>query len=213
MNVPKPKKGAAVADFKLALEFVLRHEGAYIDDSHDPGGETYKGVSRKHHPGWDGWKIIDRLREKEDFPGILSANPALQNLLVRFYEVEFWRRLDGHRLSEQSLAEELFETAVNLGPGRAVKFLQRSLNALNRSESVCGDLREDGSFGEKTRRSLSAYLSNDSPEILLTCLNILQGMHYLNRLKERPDQKRFARGWLARVTIIKAPAKAPDRLL
>lgn len=200
---PKTKKGAAVADFKLALEYVLRHEGAYVDDPHDPGGETYKGVSRKHNPGWEGWRTIDTLRERENFPKILAANPALKDSLVRFYEAKFWRPLDGDNLPDQRLAEELFDTAVNLGPGRAVRFLQRSLNVLNRNEKLYADLRQDGSIGEKTRQALRAYLANDSIDILLTCLNILQGMHYLKRLRQRPDQERFARGWLARVAFTK----------
>lgn len=199
-----------MANFKLALKYVLRHEGTYVNDAHDPGGETYKGISRKYHPGWDGWKIIDGQREKENFPEILSAIPDLRDLLIRFYEESFWRSLDGDRLSDQNLAEELFDTAVNLGPRRAVRFLQRGLNALNRSESLFCDIREDGLLGEKTRSSLRAYLSHDSPDLLLTCLNILQGMHYLNRLKERPDQERFARGWLARVTFTRSFARAQE---
>lgn len=193
-----------MADFNRALKSVLRHEGAYANDHRDPGGETYKGISRIYHPGWDGWRIIDALREKEDFPKTLSANRDLEASLASFYRALFWRAVDGDNLADQRLAEELFDTAVNLGAGRAVGFLQRSLNVLNRNETLFRDIQEDGSFGENTRRALKAFLSQDSTETLLTCLNILQGMHYLDRLRERPDQERFARGWLARVTLTKS---------
>lgn len=194
-----------MADFCRALKSVLRHEGLYADDPRDSGGETYRGVSRIHHPQWEGWKIIDSLRAKSDFPKTLPAHTDLNALLASFYRAQFWRRVDGDKLADQLLAEELFDTAVHLGPGRAVGFLQRSLNALNRNEALYGDLREDGVFGKNTRRALRIFLAQDPLETLLTCLNILQGMHYLERLRERPDQELFARGWLARITFTKSP--------
>lgn len=193
-----------MADFNRALSFVLRHEGAYSVDPYDAGGETYRGISRAYHPGWDGWDIIDGMREREGFPGILSANTALEASVAKFYKVQFWLPVDGDDIPDQGLAEELLDSAVNLGAGRAIRFLQRSLNALNRNEALYSDVREDGILGEKTRLALREYRSKDPPGTLLTCLNILQGMHYLNRLKERPDQERFARGWLSRVAFVQA---------
>jgi lysozyme family protein len=44
-----------MAEFNPALEKVLSHEGGYVVDPNDPGGETYKGVARKIHSKWDGW--------------------------------------------------------------------------------------------------------------------------------------------------------------
>ena len=40
-------------------------EGGYVDDPDDRGGETYKGISRKNHPAWEGWEIIDSMKEME----------------------------------------------------------------------------------------------------------------------------------------------------
>ena len=176
-----------MADFKRALEFVLRHEGGYVDDSNDTGGETYGGISRNYHPGWDGWKIIDSMREEHGFPGILSANTKVATSLANFYRTSFWSRVDGENLPDQRLAEELLDSAVNLGSDRTIRFLQRSLSALNRNEALYSDLSEDGIVGAHTRRALRVYLSGDSVETLLTCLNIMQGMHYLERLKERRE--------------------------
>ena len=35
-----------MASFLPALQKVLAHEGGYVNDLDDPGGETYKGVAR-----------------------------------------------------------------------------------------------------------------------------------------------------------------------
>ncbi len=36
--------------FDYALNLVLKHEGGYVTDPADPGGETIYGISRRHHP-------------------------------------------------------------------------------------------------------------------------------------------------------------------
>ena len=36
--------------FKKAIEVILKHEGGYVDDPVDPGGETNMGISRKAYP-------------------------------------------------------------------------------------------------------------------------------------------------------------------
>jgi hypothetical protein len=38
-------------------------------------------------------------------------------------------------------------------------------------------------------------------EVLLKIMNVLQGMHYLNFIKQSPIQERFARGWFSRVSL------------
>lgn len=45
-----------MANFKLAIEKVLRHEGGYVHDLVDLGGETYKALPGTSIPiGQDGW--------------------------------------------------------------------------------------------------------------------------------------------------------------
>ena len=58
----------ATADFKRALAFVLRWEGGKVDDPHDKGGRTNKGITQATYNGWrddhglaprDVWEIGD----------------------------------------------------------------------------------------------------------------------------------------------------------
>ena len=48
--------------FKKALEHTLKREGCYANHGKDRGKETYKGISRKYHPKWPGWELIDEAK-------------------------------------------------------------------------------------------------------------------------------------------------------
>ena len=39
-----------MADFNDAFDETMGHEGGYVNDSNDAGGETYRGISRRFNP-------------------------------------------------------------------------------------------------------------------------------------------------------------------
>jgi lysozyme family protein len=183
----------------------MGHEGGWVDDPDDRGGETYRGIARKHHPGWDGWPIVDEIKrtiprgKKKKLNRALKENRSLQREVKRFYEIQFWNRFRGDEISDQGLAEELFDTGVNMGVHQAVRFLQAALNLLNRNGSDYDDIVEDGGLGPTTLGTVRAYLKKDgSSAALLRVMNVLQGMHYIELARLRPSQERFMRGWLSR---------------
>ncbi len=190
-----------MARFETSLALVLRHEGGYVFDPDDPGGETYRGIARRYHPDWPGWAIVDGHKaEGGDFPARLGADEALQAQVAEFYRINFWNRLWGDRLPDQALADELLDTAVNMGVRRAVAFLQEALNLLNRNQHDYLDLAEDGLLGPKTLAALHTCLAHDGAHLLKLC-NLLQGMHYIDTARRNPVQEKFLRGWLSRVSI------------
>jgi len=190
-----------MADFEKAFYKTLGHEGGYVNDKDDAGGETYMGVSRVYNPTWSGWDMIDDLKRKPGFPRILDDNDELQNAVQEFYELKYWdvNRLD--EVTSQALAEEMFDTGVNMGVARAATFLQEALNYLNRNEVMYKDLVTDGKVGAMTLKALQMIIDKKDEEILLKIMNVLQGMHYINYMKKSPTQEKYARGWFKRVKL------------
>lgn len=190
-----------MADFNLCFGITMKIEGGYSNLSTDRGGETYKGISRKYHPTWEGWKILDSVKIKNDLE--LSKNVVLQDRVKSFYKTEFWDKLKGDLIKSQLLAEELFDTGVNLGTAPAVKFLQEALNVLNRNKTLYPDTNVDGVMGATTLSYLTILLTKDKADLVYKVMNILQGKYYLDIMKNDVSQEANARGWLTRVQFTK----------
>ncbi len=191
-----------MSSFQLSFEKTIINEGGYSNNPADFGGETYKGIARTYHPTWSGWKRLDSYKSNKKTLAKKAEEDALLQLDVRnFYTEHFWNPLLGDDIPNQEIADELFDTAVNLGVKKAITFLQQGLNYLSRRGKLYESLVEDGAIGKKTITALKIYLQKDSPEYLLKIMNILQGMHYLNFIAQSPEQEIFARGWLKRVKM------------
>lgn len=202
-----------MANFTPAYAKTVGHEGGYSNHSADLGKETYRGVSRRFFPQWAGWPIVDQIKQSNqrgNWDRALSENGQLQGLVFDFYKAEFWDKMSGDNIRNQRIAEELFDTAVNMGARRAVRFLQKALNALNRNQRSWQNIRIDGDLGPTTLKMLDiieptvydrgSELSLDA-ETLLKMLNVQQGMHYMNLMDKNESQEEFARGWFKRVEL------------
>lgn len=194
-----------MAAFENAYQITSGHEGGYDNDPDDVGGETYKGVARRYYPDWEGWVVIDGYKANNNpkFPECLDVNTPLQNMVKKFFKQTYWNLFWGDAIPNQTIANELYDTAVNMGVSRAIKYLQIGLNVLNRNGKLYADIVEDGKFGDNTLKALNAYLTTDGPELLYKVMNILQGMHYIEYMKKSPIQEKFSRGWLERISFIK----------
>lgn len=196
--------GEKMASFDEAFEITMGHEGGYSNLKIDRGGETFRGISRRFFPSWAGWRIVDKL--KEDHQKLATDN-ELKVLVLDFYKAEFWDRFVGDEIGDQDIANELFDTSVNLGVHKAVKILQYSLNKLNRNQTVFPNMSEDGIYGEKTARALG-FISRTIRDIgvLYKIMNVEQGHYYNEIMTASENQETFARGWYARVTFRKTRA-------
>lgn len=185
-----------MADLKTSLAQVLGHEGGWVDDPADSGGETYRGVSRKWHPSWPGWAVIDAakpLRRGQIVPG---ADAHIE----RFYREEFWNRIGGDLIRSQVIADELMDTAINASPILAVEHLQLTLTVLGHGPAG-HDIAIDGDFGPRTLAALTRAIEAGEQAYVVKGLNVLQGEHYVRLAQRRVKDRRFIRGWFARVTF------------
>lgn len=187
-----------MADFSIAYAATMGHEGRYANNPNDRGKETWKGISRKNFPRWSGWSLVDSCKGSKSFPENLRDNQQLEQLVRAFYKMEFWGRLSLDQVLDQSIANEMFDTAVNCGVGVAASFLQRALNVLNRSGRDYANLVLDGQIGTRTVAVLNGHRR---PADVLKVLNILQGNKYIEICEARESQEEFASGWLSRVSL------------
>lgn len=179
-----------MADFQIAFAQTSVHEGGYANNVRDRGGETFRGISRINWPGWKGWPEIDAAKESGKNLNAIK-NKKLDGLVADFYLDFFWRPLKCGDLENQLVAGEVFDTAVNMGPKVAAKFLQESANILGQS------LELDGVIGPKTIAAVNAC----DPDDLLRLLNLMQGARYLEIVRRDPGQRVFIRGWLRRTDV------------
>lgn len=177
--------------FDDAFSVTMGNEGGYSKDPNDPGGETYRGISRRFFPSWPGWPFIDKSG-----PDVKGLDP----LVKAFYKQEFWDRLNGDALPAD-IGKELFDSAVNCGVSIAAKWLQRALNLLNRGGKDYPEVVEDGKLGPGSMRSLQSLIAMEGTGVLFKVLNIIQGGHYLEIMRKSPSQEKWARGWLKRVSL------------
>lgn len=113
--------------FLDAVAIVLRHEGGYVCDPADPGGETKYGISKRSYPSLD-----------------------IKNLSVQqardIYLRDFWMAHKVYLLPD-FIAPKVLDTVVLAGPKWGVGILQAALVA-NGQHVVC-----DGIIGMATAGS------------------------------------------------------------
>lgn len=167
----------------LIINQIISVEGGYINDPDDSGGETNFGITKKVAVayGYTG--------EMHDMP---------RNIAFDIYSAKYWHavRADSIMSMSEVIAEEVVDTAVNMGPARAGKFLQRALNALNRRGKLYADISVDGVIGRGTLGALQAYLAVRDDHTLAKMLNCLQGSFYVVLVERREKDEEFIYGWL-----------------
>lgn len=104
-----------VTNFDQSLSFVLKSEGGYSDDAKDPGGSTMNGVTQSEYSSY--------LAQK----GLPDADVRDMQPIERddIYKKNYWNAMECDTLSS-GVDYCVFDAAVNSGPGRARKWLNRS---------------------------------------------------------------------------------------
>ena len=155
--------------FEQIINVVLEHEGGYVNDPNDKGGETKFGISKRSYPNVD----IKNL----------TLNDA-----KAIYKRDFWDNQPYKNIVDIKLATKVFDLSVNMGSSQANKLLQRALRATGQQ------VVEDGVLGIKT---LAAVNQADSSDLLASLKSEAAG-YYRVLVALKPEQSRFIQGWLTR---------------
>lgn len=186
-----------MADFNKAFNNTLGHEGGYSNDPNDPGGETIYGVARKKNPSWEGWPLLDNFKkDKLNFPKNALEDSSVLSHVKALYKKNYWDIHLLDTLNSQEIANELFDTGINQGTGKAASFLLLALDILNRQGKDYADVPQDGIISQS---DIQIVNSHKRPQNILKTLNGLQFMHYYNITKSNPSFEDYFNGWLNRI--------------
>lgn len=118
--------------FYKAIEIILGHEGGYVNDPEDPGGETNWGISKRSYPELD----IKNLTRDE---------------AIEIYRKDWWDKYGYNRIENDSLAFMLFDQAILNG----ANMVNRMMQAVIRKDLGDLDIEVDGIIGDKTINAIN----------------------------------------------------------
>jgi len=155
-----------MADFNPAVAKTLIREGGsrFTDNPDDHGGATKYGISQRAYPNVD----IANLTEDQ---------------AKAIYKQDYWDRVSGDKLKSQAVAENIFDTAVNMGSTTATKLVQLTL-----------EIGVDGKFGADTLKALNAV---DEKEFLAE-FTLAKVARYAAICNKDRTQSKFLLGWINR---------------
>lgn len=169
------------------IDGILSREGGYVNHPSDPGGATNFGITQA-------------VARAAGYQGHMRDLP--RQTAIDIYRREYVEKAGFLAVAEidTKVAEELIDSGVNVGPARARLWFQQALNVLNRRQADYKDIAEDGKIGpasiaafQALRRKRGAF---GAQELMLTCLNGLQFMHYFNLAKGGTKFEDFMVGWV-----------------
>lgn len=155
--------------FQKAVGVVLAHEGGYVNNPNDPGGETRWGISKRSYPNLD---IKSLTREQA----------------IEIYRRDWWDRLRLGEIQDPDVATKVLDLSVNVGAKTGIMLLQRALAAAGKPVSV------DGVMGPQTIAAVNAA----DPRMVLAALRSEAAGHYRLLIAKNSKLAVFERGWLNR---------------
>ena len=125
------KENKMLQTFDEIIEVTLEHEGGYVHDPKDLGGETNFGIAKRFYPDVD-------IKE-------LTKDGAKE-----IYKKDYWDKNKVDKMPD-NLKHIYFDMCVNQGKSRAVKILQKATNAKGAKLDV------DGGLGPATIGAIKKY--------------------------------------------------------
>lgn len=101
--------------FQQIFDRLIGHEGGYVNDLQDPGGET-------------NWGVTKRTAMANGYTGNMKTMTRQQ--AYEIYRRAFWLRYNCEQMPD-AVAYQFFDAAVNHGFGNASRMLQRAVGVLD----------------------------------------------------------------------------------
>jgi lysozyme family protein len=168
-------------NFNRALQATFREEGGFVNNPKDPGGATNKGITIGTYR-----RYVNRRGTVADLKAITDEQAG------KIYRTKYWNKINADELPS-GIDYATYDFAVNSGPARAAKYLQRILG-----------VQQDGIIGNVT---LAAAMAADSAKTIDRLCD--DRLAFLKRIK---GWATFGNGWTSRVARVRALAKDMARV-
>lgn len=162
-----------MAEFNTAFEKTMLAEGGYklTSISGDRGGMTYAGISRVANRSWVGWVHID------------AGNTPPSEMVRSFYREKYWDTIHGDSISDQSVAESIYDFSVNAGTKTAAKLAQLVVGTT-----------PDGVIGSKSLVAINMIEANH----FRMAYALAKIARYRDIVQRDKTQIKFLMGWINR---------------
>lgn len=161
--------------FSKILPYVFEEEGGYVNHPADPGGHTNMGITLATLSAWTGTKA-----------SAADIRNLSQTTAADIYKKSYWDKIAGDVLPA-GIDYAVFDYAINSGPARAAKALQK----------IAGTT-QDGIIGDGT---LSAVMLRDPASVINNLCDARQAW-----LQTLTTYKTFSKGWSARIKRVRSRA-------
>lgn len=124
--------------FKIFIPVILKHEGGWVHDSDDLGGETNMGITRRRYPNED------------------IKNMTVERATELYYK-DFYVKMSLYYIKNDLLALHVFDMGVNAGKQTAVELLQELLKGCPVDGSIGPVTAQAVSYADITTDLVEAY--------------------------------------------------------
>lgn len=165
------------ADFRIAYKLILKHEGYWVNDPSDAGGETYCGITKRFSKDWYGWRYVDATKNKKWNDSI----PEATMWVLDFY-LSIWAAEGFYKLENQEIANYVFDTRIHLHTKQTIKLINETYGY---------------DFSTNTN-----WIDNRLDTVRLCDLQERRKQFYLRLIKRKPHYIKFKRNWLRRAEYV-----------
>lgn len=163
--------------FDVIYPVIRAHEGSYVNHPKDRGKETYAGITRRYNPEWEGWMIIDSIKNQCGSISRFTRIEQVEPLVEQYYRHIWDNEQSLHRVSDINLAYYLFDMRIH--HNSFDRLLSKTLNQIGYDSIGSGD-------------DITLLI-----ELRNTRIKLFQSI-----VTKDPSQKVFLKGWLKRAKKI-----------
>lgn len=178
MQPPKPD-----SKFNVAMQTVLRHEGKFSDDTHDPGGATSWGISLRYLREEKLCENGDCLGDKNEIINLTQTEAD------SIYYKNWYLRNRYNQIESQTILTKILDFSINAGASQCHKLVKRAINRI-----MGRNIPVNGEMDTATIKMINSI----EPSVLYSAFISEEEQFYRDIVKRNPELKRFLRGWLTR---------------